>query len=115
MQSSMKALKPVHHGIVILGLLVAILLRFNLIKFESPDYIFFLEPWYDFIVQHGGITALKYPFSLYSPPYLYWIVFASSALSWLPKVVSIKLLSIGFDFICAFFVYQLVKEIFSLG
>jgi Gpi18-like mannosyltransferase len=89
------------------GILLALLLRVNFLFIETADYRVFLSGWYDFIKTHGGIKALGYPFSDYTPPYLYLLVLAT----YLPfqKIVAIKLISILFDFICAIFVFFIVR------
>jgi Gpi18-like mannosyltransferase len=83
-------------------------LRRSLRDHITSDYKAFSN-WYDFIVNNGGFNALKYNFSDYTPPYLYLIVIASKIYSNLPRVVAIKLITIPFDFICAFFVYKIVR------
>jgi Gpi18-like mannosyltransferase len=100
----------------ILGLLgLAILVRLVCLPNRSYDYMSFLDPWYEFIQKNGGLSALKHSFSDYTPAYLYWLVIASTALSWLPKLFSIKLFAIAVDFVCGFFVYHLVKLRYPTG
>jgi Gpi18-like mannosyltransferase len=101
--------------VLIFGVVIALLLRCALLYEESKDYVRHLEPWYDFIAQNGGLAALKSNFSNYTPAYQYWLVIASSWLAALPKVISIKLPSIVFDFVCAFFVYKLVQLKYPQG
>lgn len=101
--------------ILVIGIMLAVLLRFSLRQVESKDFVRHLGPWYDFIVQHGGFGALKYSFSNYTPPYLYWLVVASSLFSSLSKVFAVKLLAMGFDFVCACFTYKLVKLKYPVG
>jgi Gpi18-like mannosyltransferase len=91
------------------GIVLAIIIRLLCVPNKNPDYVNFLEPWYNFIVEHGGFSALKYSFANYTPPYLYWLVIASSLLSWLPKLLAIKLFAMMVDFVCAFFVYKIVS------
>lgn len=98
-----------------IGIVLAVLLRFSFRHVESKDLTRHLVPWYDFILQHGGFGALKYNFSNYTPPYLYWLVIVSSLFSGLSKVFAIKLLAMGFDFVCAFFTYKLVKLKYPVG
>lgn len=100
---------------VAVGVLLASLLRFSLLEFESGDFKSFLEPWYDFINQHGGFNALQYEFSNYTPLYLYFMVIASYLFSGFSKVLAVKLTSILFDFICAFFVYKIVRIKYPAG
>jgi Gpi18-like mannosyltransferase len=101
--------------ILCVGVMVALLIRWGLLYEESKDYVRHLEPWYDFIAANGGLAALKSDFSDYAPSYQYWLVFASSGLAALPKVIAIKLPSLVGDFICAFFVYRLVQLKYPQG
>lgn len=95
--------------ILVLGVILALLLRFSLRNFESGDFRNFTGPWYDFIQNNGGFGALKYDFANYTPPYLYLIALMATIFSSIPKVFAIKLISIPFDFICAFFVQRIVR------
>jgi hypothetical protein len=70
------------------GILLAIALRLSLFDFTSADYHRFLSPWYDFIVNNGGFSALKYDFSNYTPPYLYLLTLAGYLP--LPKLYAIS-------------------------
>lgn len=98
-----------------ISIILGSVIRLACLPNKSSDYKSFLVPWYDFIVEHGGFGALKYDFYDYTPPYIYWLIIASSLLCWLPKIVSIKLISIIFDFVCAFFVYKLVRLKYPTG
>ena len=82
-------------------------LRYGLLDFVTKDLSHFFFVWYDFIVHNGYWYALKHPFSNYTLPYLYCLILSS--LSGLPKIVAIKLISIVFDFVCALFVYKIVR------
>ncbi|HEY9694499.1 MAG TPA: hypothetical protein V6D15_20035 [Oculatellaceae cyanobacterium] len=97
------------------SIIFAIIIRLICVPNKSSDFKSFLEPWYNFIVEHGGFSALKYGFADYTPPYLYWLIIASSHLSWLPKIFAIKLFAMSFDFICAFFTYKLVSLKYPSG
>ena len=90
-----------------LGILLAVVLRFSLFDFESVDYRGALSSWYDFIVSNGGLSALRYDFSNYSPLYLYLLTLATYLP--LPKLYAIKLVSISFDFLLALFVLLIVR------
>src|SRR5215217_8436860 len=101
---------PFDPGLLIvlgLGTFLALALRFSLFNFESIDYRLFLSPWYDFIVSKGGVSALGYEFADYTPPYLYLLTLATYLP--LPKLYAIKLISISFDFLLAFFVLLIVR------
>lgn len=98
------------------GLLaLAVVVRLACIPSRSYDYMSFLDPWYEFIQHNGGLSALKHAFADYTPAYLYWLVIASTTLSWLPKLFSIKLLGMAVDFVCAFFVYKIVRLKYTIG
>jgi len=94
--------------IILLVLIAAsIYIRIPLLKFQSGDYNTHLSNWYDFIKSHG-FGSFKYNFSDYTPLYTYFLGFFT--LLPIYKLYSIKLLSIIFDFISAFFVFLIVKD-----
>ena len=95
--------------ILFVGVILAAMLRLALIEYESGDFIGFYGVWLDFIQEHGGFLALKYPFSQYAPIYQYLLVIASQLFARLPDIYAIKLISIPFDFINAIFVYKIVR------
>jgi Gpi18-like mannosyltransferase len=89
----------------IAGLIViAALLRYTLIKFESLDYGVFSQ-WYDG-VKALGWHSFKYEISNYTAPYMYSLFFFT--LVPVSKVVAIKLSMLIFDFLLAYSVYLLV-------
>lgn len=92
-----------------IAIICAVIIRLICVPNRSSDYTSFLVPWYDFIVNNGGFSALKHGFADYTPPYLYWLVIASTLLSGLPKILTIKLFAMAVDFVCAFFTYKIVK------
>jgi Gpi18-like mannosyltransferase len=95
--------------ILTLGGALALLLRFSLRDFESGDIRGFTGPWYDALQAGGGFRALKDLSSNYSPAYLYLLIVVSLVPGDLPTLYAIKLISVIFDFICAGFVYKLVR------
>lgn len=95
--------------ILIVGIALAVLLRFSLRDFESADFRNATGPWYDFIRANGGFQALRHNFTNYTPLYSYLLIAAVYLLPGLSKVFAIKLISIAFDFVCAFFVYKVVR------
>ncbi len=101
--------------IVIAGFILAFLLRYSLRDFQNDDYRAYTGPWYDFIRQHGGLSALKFPFSNYTPPYLYLMVIASSLLGATPKLYAIKLISVIFDLIASVFIFKIVRFRYPTG
>ncbi|MFM6368920.1 MAG: hypothetical protein ACKPGN_11955, partial [Dolichospermum sp.] len=98
-----------------MGILFAVVVRLVCVPNKSVDYKYFLDPWYDFIVTHGGFSAFKYGFYDYTPSYLYWLLIAATLLSGVPKILGIKLFAMIIDFICAFFTYKIVKLKYPVG
>src|SRR6266849_2296548 len=86
---------------------LALYLRKSVMRYESLDYNAFMLPWYTFIKANGRFLALKYQFADYNMPYLYFI----AILTYLPisALTGLKLISIFFDLVLAFFVYHIVK------
>jgi Gpi18-like mannosyltransferase len=71
--------------------------------------------WYDYIVSHGIMHAMRDEFANYTPPYLYLLSLATLTKSFLPKLTAIKLIPITFDVINSILVYQIVKVNFRNG
>ena len=98
-----------------IGIIFAILIRMICVPNQSVDYRYFLSPWYDFIVDHGGFSAFRHEFYDYTPSYLYWLLIAATVLSGIPKILAIKLFAMTVDFVCAFFTYKIVKLKYPTG
>jgi Gpi18-like mannosyltransferase len=90
------------------GTILAVLLRYSLFPYESLDYKGFLRGWYDFIAEHG-FSAFGQNFSNYNPPYLYLLAIMIYVFPFLSKIVAIKLISVVFDLILAWFIYKLIS------
>jgi Gpi18-like mannosyltransferase len=89
---------------IVLG---SLLLRVSLLDFESLDYRMYLSPWYDHLAQQGPWSGLKDDFSNYAPLYHYFLAVAT--LLPIPKLYAIKLISILFDYLAAWFVFRIVR------
>jgi Gpi18-like mannosyltransferase len=98
-----------------IGITLAFLLRYSLGSFESGDYWAFTSRWYDHIAEVGAVGALRDNITNYTPFYTYLMIPVVYLLSWIPKVFAIKLISIAFDFLCAFFVYKIVRLKYTSG
>jgi len=83
-------------------------LRFLGLDFMSMDIRDFLLEWYNQLVTNG-FAALRYPFSNYTPPYLYLLFIGTKTADFIPRIAAIKLLSICFDFLNSFLVYKILK------
>ncbi|MFB9682770.1 hypothetical protein [Amycolatopsis plumensis] len=97
-------------SVIVLAALLVLLafgVRLALFRYETADYTAFYRRWYDFVVDQGGIGALKYEFSDLNAPYRYFMVL----LPHLPvpsPLAGIKAFSVLFDVVTAFFVYRIV-------
>lgn len=89
--------------------LAAFYLRYVNFPFESADYKYFLKKWYDSIDAAGGFRGIGQVYGNYTPPYMYLM----ALMTYLPvsDLVAIKLFSILFDYLLAFFVGLLVKQV----
>lgn len=100
-----------HTYLIYFGLItiVALLIRYLLIKYESGDYDMFLRPWFDELKLHGGLAGLSQNIGNYTPIYMTIL----SLLTYLPvnSLISIKVVSIFFDFIGAIYAYKIVREL----
>lgn len=91
-----------------LGVVFAVSLRFLYRDFVSLDYIHFTSLWYG-DVQQQGFAAAGTSVSNYTPSYLYFLYLTSLVFPNLAPVMAIKIPSIVFDFVCAWFVYRIVR------
>ena len=82
-----------------IGSVLALILRIKLFDYRGTDFSLYFGPWYDYILSHGGLWALKDNFSNYTPPYSYILLLAT--LLPLPNLYAIKLLSVICDFFLA--------------
>ncbi len=95
-------------------ILAGIGLRILGLKFESGDLRYFVLRWYDTLATNG-FAALREPFSNYTPPYLYLLFFVTKTAGFIPRIIGIKLLSILFDLLNAFWIYKIIKIRFPQG
>lgn len=92
--------------------LISIYARIVVIDFVSGDYYSCLEPWFYELKENGGLMALKLDIGNYNLPYLTIL----ALLTYLPvePIISIKMVSIICDYICALaamkIVYIVLKE-----
>ena len=100
--------RALRKSLLAVGILLAIMVRYLLLPFESNDYRVIML-WYDFIVQHGHFAALKYDFAPYNVLYFYLWATAAYFFPDLHSFLAIKIISIIFDFVLAFFVYRCVR------
>lgn len=94
---------------VAVAVAVSLVIRFNSLSYVSGDFVQFLQPWFLEIKEHGGLLALGRSIGNYNISYM--VLF--SLLTYLPlePIVSIKLLSIVFDYIGAAVAAMLVGKL----
>jgi Gpi18-like mannosyltransferase len=95
------------------GSIMALVIRIALINGISNDMVVSMQPWADHIKKLGFIQAFKSAFYDYTPLYLYGISIITALP--IPAMIAIKMLSILFDFIGAFYIYKILKELYGKG
>jgi Gpi18-like mannosyltransferase len=92
---------------LILMLVIGLMVRMASLHVISLDMQAGLFDWYGFILKRGFTGAFKENFALYTPPYLYLLWLATLVNGIVSRVTLIKLISIFFDVVCAFFIYKI--------
>jgi Gpi18-like mannosyltransferase len=110
----LKPLPYVDILIVFVGILLALSLRYSLRSFASQDYSYYNKVWYQ-TIKELGFSALGQSFSNYTPLFLYLLYIVSKVLPNVATVTAVKLPSIFCDFICAWFVYRIVRLKYEKG
>ncbi|MDR2531156.1 MAG: hypothetical protein LBC65_06415 [Oscillospiraceae bacterium] len=85
------------------------LVRLSVFDHVTLDYEWFLHPWVERLRETGGIAGLSEPLGNYNVPYLTWL----AVFSYIPihDLYLIKLLSIMFDVMLAYFLFKLAGEL----
>jgi Gpi18-like mannosyltransferase len=110
-----KKLQQIFLSPIFIGLILLIGLIFRMISLPviSLDMQAGLFDWYGFILKRGFWGAFKENFALYTPPYLYLLWLATLVNGIVSRVTLIKLISIIFDIICAFYIYKITALKYS--
>ena len=87
--------------VLLFGCALALVLRFCLIPFESNDYVYFLQNWYEALADGGGLSALQKPLPDCNYTLAYLTLLAPLAAAGVPALVGVKAVSIVFDFLLA--------------
>jgi len=87
---------------------IAIALRYFSLLYTNRDLIGY-ENWYDRILVLGFPRSLAGEFSIYTPPYTYLLTLVTFSRNFLPKLIAIKLIPIGFDLINAIIIYNIIR------
>jgi len=101
---------------VILGIaiLLVVQLRRSLLSFVSGDMTNFTSIWYA-AIKEQGFSFFGTDISNYSPPYLYMLYLVSIVLPGIPATSAIKLPSIFFDLVCAWYIFRIVRIRYESG
>ena len=88
--------------------ILAVYARYKFMNYKTDDYLTFLEPWYNFLKEHGGILGLKYDIGNYTEGYMLIL----ALLTYLPinPLYTIKMVSIVFDFALAILGRKIIKD-----
>ncbi|HTX93295.1 MAG TPA: hypothetical protein VMC09_18915 [Anaerolineales bacterium] len=100
--------------IVAIGIVLAIGLRYSLRAFQSQDFVNIIQYWYQ-VIKKDGFAALGQDFSNYAPPYLYMLYLVSLVFPRVASVTAVKLPAIICDFVCAAYVYKVVRLKYAEG
>ncbi len=92
--------------ILVLGVVISLVIRFILFDYKGIDYRMCLSPWMDIIRDNGGIFSLKEAFYNYTPLYMYLLTFMANFD--ISNLYAVKIISVVFDFILAYYVSQIV-------
>jgi Gpi18-like mannosyltransferase len=94
-------------AVLVIGL--EIYVRYRIRGYETGDYHVYLKPWAEYIRSHG-FHAYGDDFSNYNVPYLYLLGLLAQLPDYLPisLLTAIKLGSVLFDGVLAFFAYRIV-------
>lgn len=103
-----------HHLVIVVILvsLLALIVRYKLLPYQSGDYQLALSPWFETLKAGGGFAALADFPGDYNAPYMTIMAF----LTYLPfnSLYTIKAVSIVFDIVlalaCAYLVYTLCER-----
>jgi Gpi18-like mannosyltransferase len=97
-----------------IGILLALYLRYSLRSFRSLDFIVNTGVWYARI-RNQGFSALQDKFVQYTPPYPYLLYLVSITFPKIEDVAAVKIPAVAADFLCAWFVYRIVRLKYTKG
>jgi len=83
-----------------------LIIRGAFFGYQSGDYIYFLQPWIEEYRSMTFLDGLGTKVGTYNPPYMY-ILNIISRMN-LPDLTLIKIISVFFDFLLAYFVMRIV-------
>lgn len=98
--------------LVVLMTIVSLYLKIYYLNYWSGDFDAFLTNWIAKFREHGGLGAFRYKFYNYTPPYMYFLGLLSYInLKEVEYMYVIKIFSILFEYLCAFFIGKIALHI----
>ncbi len=98
--------------LILVGLVLALILRASLLDFKSSDYFAYTKVWY-LAIKTSGFSAFGGAFSNYNLPYLYLLYLVIRFFPDVPPEIAVKIPSLVADLVSAWFVYRLVRIKYS--
>jgi Gpi18-like mannosyltransferase len=91
--------------------------RIALFPYTNNDLKIFVIPWFRYMIDNGGLASIKalvdglsgIPRFSYSPPYLYLLLLASPLTRIFSLDMAIKIVSVIFDYLSAFYVLKIIE------
>jgi Gpi18-like mannosyltransferase len=99
-------------------LLIVLSLTLRVISISSPRSNIDMDGyllWYQTLYQQGIGKTLATDFSIYAPPYTYFLALATLTHDFIPPITAIKLIPTCFDLLGAVYVYKIVKLKYQQG
>ena len=92
--------------IILIG--IGLICKLLLFPVRLGDYNFYLKPWIDFITENGYLNSLEHGFYNYTPSYIYILILIARV--GLNPLYSIKIVSILFEYILAYFIGKIALK-----
>lgn len=94
--------------IALIGVALAVCLRYLLLTFKSVDFLDYTRLWYN-TIKAGGFWSFSQSFSNYNVPYLYLLYLVIRFFPDLPNVIATKVPSLLADFVMAWLAYRIAR------
>lgn len=101
-------MEPLWFGAILVVLALTVLSRVSLLPHQTDDFIEYLSVWLEQIRLLPGFTALVADIGNYNMPYFYMLFALGKLLPQSADLYVIKLVSVLFDYVLAYFVMKLV-------
>jgi Gpi18-like mannosyltransferase len=106
--NTLKKINYIDLAFAVLGIVLAVAIRYSLVDFKSFDFLKYSRVWYN-TIRSEGFSAFGRNFSNYTPPYLYLLYLIARFFPDISEVIATKLPSMAADFITAGFAYRIVR------